>query len=168
MPDPQAPSGTREKTPSHREIHDYHRARHTGAHPATGVLYISNALAFNTLLSSQETDAHLRGTLVPPPGQLLYFTTEHPSCQLLPRTFQDAADIGILQPPATISVSPASDARPPAGGLLGGSPGRLRRNPARRPSGQEELYDPFIASSNRGHLTSTNPSLPAQNPLDLY
>ncbi len=27
-------------------------------HPATGVLYIYNALAFNTLLSSQETDAH--------------------------------------------------------------------------------------------------------------
>src|SRR5215469_550008 len=81
MPDPQAPSGTREKTPSHREIHDYHRARHTGAHPATGVLYISNALAFNTLLSSQETDAHLRRTLVPPPGQPLNFTPSRPTCQ---------------------------------------------------------------------------------------
>jgi len=34
-------------------------------HPATGVSYIYNALAFNTLLSSQETDAHRRRTLIP-------------------------------------------------------------------------------------------------------
>jgi hypothetical protein len=33
--------------------------------PADGGLYISNALAFSTLLSSQETDAHLGGTFVP-------------------------------------------------------------------------------------------------------
>ena len=48
----------------------------------TGVLYILNALAFSTLLSSQETDAHLWRNLRSPPGQPLNFTLESPSCQL--------------------------------------------------------------------------------------
>src|ERR1700733_7031518 len=47
-----------------------------------GGLYISNALAFSTLLSSQETDAHLWRNLRSPPGQPLNLTPEILSCQL--------------------------------------------------------------------------------------
>src|ERR1700753_145406 len=45
-------------------------------------LYIYNALAFSTLLSAQETDAHLRRNLRSPPGQPLNLTPEFLSCQL--------------------------------------------------------------------------------------
>jgi hypothetical protein len=48
----------------------------------TGVSYIYNALAFSTLLSSQETDAHLWRNLRSPPGQPLNLTLEFLSCQL--------------------------------------------------------------------------------------
>src|SRR6185437_2547615 len=47
-----------------------------------GGLYIYNALAFSTLLSSQETDAHLRRNLRSLPGQPLNLTLEFLSCQL--------------------------------------------------------------------------------------
>src|ERR1700753_3066846 len=45
-------------------------------------LYILNALAFSTLLSSQETDAHLRRNLRSLPGQPLNLTLEFLRCQL--------------------------------------------------------------------------------------
>src|ERR1700722_63051 len=48
----------------------------------TGVSYIYNALAFSTLLSSQETDAHLRRNFRSLPGQPLNLTLEFLSCQL--------------------------------------------------------------------------------------
>ena len=48
----------------------------------TGVMYIYNALAFSTLLSSQETDAHHHEISISYPGQPLNFTPEHLSCQL--------------------------------------------------------------------------------------
>jgi hypothetical protein len=48
----------------------------------TGVCTFINALAFSTLLSSQETDAHLRRNSRSLPGQPLNFTPELPSCQL--------------------------------------------------------------------------------------
>src|ERR1700749_4825792 len=41
-----------------------------------------HALAFSTLLSSQETDAHLRRNLRSLPGQPLNLTLEFLSCQL--------------------------------------------------------------------------------------
>ena len=47
-----------------------------------GGLYIYHALAFSTLLSSQETDAHLRRNLRSLPGQPLNLTLEFLSCQL--------------------------------------------------------------------------------------
>src|ERR1700733_13489138 len=48
----------------------------------TGVLYIYNALAFSTLLSSQETDAHRCGACHSTSGQPLNLTLVFPSCQL--------------------------------------------------------------------------------------
>ena len=48
----------------------------------TGVCTFVNALAFSTLLSSQETDAHLRRNFRSLPGQPLNLTLEFLSCQL--------------------------------------------------------------------------------------
>jgi len=42
---------------------------------------VLNALAFSTLLSSQETDAHHPVRVRGPPGQPLNFTRSIPSCQ---------------------------------------------------------------------------------------
>ena len=50
--------------------------------PHDGGMYIYHALAFNTLLSSQETDAHHHRILIQYPGQPLNFTPEYLSCQL--------------------------------------------------------------------------------------
>ena len=50
--------------------------------PHDGGMYIYHALAFNTLLSSQKTDAHRHGIFIQYPGQPLNFTPEYLSCQL--------------------------------------------------------------------------------------
>src|SRR5579862_2214605 len=58
----------------------------------TGVLYIYNALAFSTLLSSQETDAHRRGACRSTSGQPLNLTLVFPSCQLrFPGCFREVS-----------------------------------------------------------------------------
>ena len=48
---------------------------------------VLNALAFSTLLSSQETDAHHQIRSHGPPGQPLNFTRSIPPCQLASRNF---------------------------------------------------------------------------------
>ena len=64
-------------------------------------MYIYNALAFSTLLSSQETDAHHHEIFISYPGQPLNFTPEHLSCQLrFPVFYRDVAGTKILRPPA--------------------------------------------------------------------
>src|ERR1700729_3390630 len=69
--------------PNHEFIHHGYIRGTSSEEPARrGFLYILNALAFSTLLSSQETDAHLWRNLRSPPGQPLNFTLESPSCQL--------------------------------------------------------------------------------------
>ena len=50
--------------------------------PHDGGMYIYHALAFNTLLSSQKTDAHRHRIFIQYPGQPLNFTPEYLSCQL--------------------------------------------------------------------------------------
>ena len=45
--------------------------------PWTGVVHLLNALAFSTLLSSQETDAHHRETHVSHPGLISLFRFRH-------------------------------------------------------------------------------------------
>src|ERR1700684_3936513 len=78
------PRRTRKPSPNH-ELMSWLisvKARPTRDPPRRGFSTFINALAFSTLLSSQETDAHLWRNLRSPPGQPLNFTLESPSCQL--------------------------------------------------------------------------------------
>jgi hypothetical protein len=120
-------------------------------HPATGVSYIYNALAFNTLLSSQETGAHHRGTLIPlrgnSPTLLRSILRVNRVSQIFPGRCRHR------HPPAASSSPPRASrhARPPAwraGWWLPGSRPAEFRRPV--PSGQEELYGSRIPSSNPG------------------
>jgi hypothetical protein len=77
-----------------------------------------NALAFNTLLSSQETDTHHRGASAPPPGQPLNLTPQYPPCQPrfleLSRMLRTQRSCGH---PQFTPANPASDRREaPVGG----------------------------------------------------
>src|SRR5580698_8962507 len=65
-------------------------------------LYIYNALAFSTLLSSQEADAHLRRNLRSPPGQPLNLTPEFLSCQLRFRKVAKATRRSLQTPRVTL------------------------------------------------------------------
>ena len=74
----------------------------------TGVLYIYNALAFSTLLSSQETDAHLRRNSRSLPGQPLNLTLEFLSCQLHVRKFSGRCRSWRSVPPDTMGHPPSA------------------------------------------------------------
>src|SRR6516165_792363 len=92
--------------------------------PHDGGMYIYHALAFNTLLSSQETDAHHHRILIQYPGQPLNFTPEYLSCQLsFPELTGKLLTLGSSGRPQLTSASLANNARPTDRGLLGGSPG---------------------------------------------
>src|SRR5580704_12127320 len=77
-----------------------------------------NALAFNTLLSSQETDTHHRGASAPPPGQPSNHTPQYPSCQ-----------------PRFLKFSRMLRTRSSRRRLLGGSPGPVLPRGVQSPSG---------------------------------
>src|SRR6202012_5727038 len=73
----------RKPSPTHELIHHgYIRGARPEDPPRRGFSTFVNALAFSTLLSSQETDAHLRRNFRSLPGQPLNLTLEFLSCQL--------------------------------------------------------------------------------------
>jgi hypothetical protein len=77
------PEGNRKPSPNHESVIMAVSAGPDSEEPApTGVCTSYNALAFSTLLSSQETDAHLRRNFRSLPGQPLNLTLEFLSCQL--------------------------------------------------------------------------------------
>ena len=155
---PQETPETRNPTMSHI------MAKTAGQGPKTrpdGGLYIYHALAFSTLLSSQETDAHRRRNYHSPPGQPLNLTLESLSCQLRFRK-PSGRRSGAAISPDTKGHPPSAwwplghtqNLRKLAPRWLPGSRAAFRRSV---PSGHEELYDWREAPSNRalyspGHL----------------
>jgi hypothetical protein len=81
----QDPERPRKPSPNHELIH-HGNIRETRLPernpPRRGFSTFIHALAFSTLLSSQETDAHLRKNLRSLPGQPLNLTLEFLPCQL--------------------------------------------------------------------------------------
>jgi hypothetical protein len=137
----------------------------------TGVCTSLNALAFSTLLSSQETDAHLRRNVRSPPGQPSNHTLEFPSCQLRFRKLSGRLRSGTVVPPDT-----KSQLRQPGGHcghtrnlrklILGGSPGP--RLPCGNPSPRGKMN--FTAGAHRRQIedgTRHHPcsSLPSPIPV---
>src|SRR6516162_2421497 len=126
MTSTQTPKGPGNQEPNHELQSWLNSVRDNPEEPSRdGGFCTYNALAFNTLLSSQETDTHHRGASAPPPGQPLNLTPLHPSCQpsswnfprLLPTT-------GIVRPPAVHPREPrVRQTRSSGRRLLGGSPG---------------------------------------------
>src|SRR6476620_10145175 len=81
----ETPAGNQK--PNHELHHGDLRGTRARKPGPDGGLYIYHALAFSTLLSSQETDAHRRKNYHSPPGQPLNLTLEFLSCQLRFRKF---------------------------------------------------------------------------------
>jgi hypothetical protein len=77
----EAPSETSYPTMSDLLANDF-RGTSPKADPDGGSTSL-NALAFSTLLSSQETDAHHRETHVPHPGQIALFFIRSPLRRLV-------------------------------------------------------------------------------------
>jgi|SRR6185437_547664 hypothetical protein len=134
-----------------------------------GGLYIVNALAFSTLLSSQETDAHLRRNFRSLPGQPLNLTLEFLSCQLRFRKLSGrlrSRHVGLSrhQGSASVSLVAAVGTRETFGSrFLGGSPGPGPPCGVPSPSGQDELYGWREPPSNRGFYPSGIPVLTCPN-----
>ena len=123
MPHTRTPKRAREKTPNHEKIMAI-TVTSPSRNPHDGGMYIYHALAFNTLLSSQETDAHHHRILIQYPGQPLNFTPEYLSCQLrFPELTGRLLTLRSSGRPQLTPASLANNARPTARGLLGGSPG---------------------------------------------
>jgi len=119
---PHPPKKAREKTPNHEP--SWLSVTSPSRNPHDGGMYIYHALAFNTLLSSQETDAHHHRILIQYPGQPLNFTPEYLSCQLrFPELTGRLLTLRSSGRPQLTPASLANNARPTARGLLGGSPG---------------------------------------------
>jgi hypothetical protein len=122
----------------------------------TGVCTSLNALAFSTLLSSQETDAHLRRNLRSPPGQPSNHTLEFPSCQLRVRKLS-----GRLRSGTAVCPDTKSQLRQPGGHsgrtqdvrklILGGSPGP--RLPYGDPSPRGKMN--FTAGGHRRQIENS-------------
>ena len=117
-------------------------------------MYIYNALAFSTLLSSQETDAHRRGACRSTSGQPLNLTLVFPPCQ--PRFSGSFREVSkrATDPPDTRAHRPrsadaATGTREPWKKVPDGSPGPGPPSGVPSPSGQEELYGWRAAQSNR-------------------
>ena len=139
-----------------------------------GGLYIYNALAFSTLLSSQETDAHLRRNFRSLPGQPLNLTLEFLSCQLRFRKLsgrlrsrrgglsrhQGSAPVGLV---AAVLASTAGTRETFGSRFLGGSPGPGPPSGVPSPSGQDELYDRREPASNRELYPAGIPVLTCPN-----
>src|SRR6201997_5732438 len=93
--------------PNHEPTHGNLRARHRSI-PRRGFVHLYNALAFSTLLSSQETDAHLRRNFRSPPGQPLNLTLEFLSCQLRFRKLSGRLRSGTTVSPDTKTYPPSA------------------------------------------------------------
>ena len=124
-----------------------------------------NALAFSTLLSSQETDAHRQVSSRFPVGATL---KHYPRVSFMSTTFPEAirevADRQSLRPPASglqRSVHARSLWKQSARWLPGSRPARRlnRHRGVPSPSGQDELYGYGEPSSNRGLYPCSTPSL---------
>ena len=118
-----------------------------------------NALAFSTLLSSQETDAHRQVSLRFPVGATL---KHYPRVSFVstsfPEAFQKVADSRILRPQVTsLQRLPCTHVSSESK-LLGGSPGPGPPCGVPSPSGQDELYGSGEPSSNRGLYPRCTPS----------
>ena len=129
--------------------------RDTRKHPATGVCTSINALAFSTLLSSQETDAHLGGTCVPFRGNPQTILRSSFRVNFVSGGFPEGSEATrrSLQTPRGHPPSVwwplghTRDLRKLAPRWLPGSRPAFRRSV---PSGHVELYDWREAPSNRG------------------
>jgi hypothetical protein len=138
----------------------------------TGVLYILNALAFSTLLSSQETDAHRCEAYRSTSGQPLNLTLVFPSCQLhLSGRFRKDAEAvrRIHQTPDVTLRGLAGLLRAhakPGKEAPGGSPGPGPPSGVPSPSGQDELYGCRAAQSNRELYPVGIPVLTCPNKFD--
>ena len=149
----------RKPEPNHELKHGYFRG--TRPHEETspdGGLYIYHALAFSTLLSSQETDAHLWRKFPSPPGQPLNFTLGFLPCQLGFRRLSGRllADTETPWSPWFSPVSLVTTVTSTAGAretfgswILSGSPGPGPPSGVPSPTGQDELYVWCGATSNR-------------------
>ena len=138
----------------------------------TGVLYILNALAFSTLLSSQETDAHRCEACRSTSGQPLNLTLVFPPCQLrFSGSFPKNAETvrRIHQTPEVTLRRLASPLRAHAKlrkEAPGGSPGPGLPFGVPSPSGQDELYGWRAAQSNRELYPAGIPVLTCPNKID--
>ena len=135
-----------------------------------GGLYIVNALAFSTLLSSQETDAHLRRNPSSLPGQPLNLTLEFLSCQLRFRKLPGGCEANTAVPLDTRSHPPSAWWPPclaSTGGahetfgsrFPGGSQVLVPPSGVPSPAGQDELYGWREPPSNREFYPAGAPVL---------
>jgi len=78
MTSTQAPQDPGNQKPDHESFHGRNPCETTPkSHPGRGFVHI-HALAFSTLLSSQETDTHHQEALASSPGQPLNLTPKYP------------------------------------------------------------------------------------------
>ena len=123
-------------------------------HPDGG-MYISNALAFSTLLSSQETDAHRVPNFRSSLGATLLIYPGFPSCQISSRfdfskPFRRICFSGFPEPSAYSPFGVVRTTRAAPQRLsTGGSPGPGPPSGVPSPSGQQEPYGSCPPSSNR-------------------
>jgi hypothetical protein len=146
--------------PNHEPIH-HGCIRGTGLRRAgpDGGLYIYHALAFSTLLSSQETDAHHRRNFRSLPGQPLNLTLEFLSCQLRFRKLSGrlrSRRVGLSrhQGSASVSLVATVGTRKTFGSRsLGGSPGPGPPSGVPSPRGKMN----FTAGANRRQIGGSTP-----------
>jgi hypothetical protein len=145
--------------------------------PRTGVVHLLNALAFSTLLSSQETDAHHQVSSRFPVGATLKLYPADPFVSTsFPEAFQEVAKLTLrgLRPRRT-TIRNRAHAPGVGWKVLGGSRVQVRpvssSTPWRSvPSGQDELYGCGIPSSNRESYPPQVPpqtTRPRRAPTDL-
>jgi hypothetical protein len=156
--------------PNH-ESNSWLKSATSSEEPADGGSYIYNALAFSTLLSSQETDAHRWGTQQFLAGATLkpYSSVSSVSTSffwMFPRRCRSRA----TDPPDTRAHPPQprsplqAHARPRMEGP-DGSPGPGPPSGVPSPSGQDELYGWHAAQSNRGFYPAGIPVLTCPNQI---
>src|SRR6516162_9874648 len=113
MTSTQTPKGPGNQEPNHELQSWLNSVRDNPEEPSRdGGFCTYNALAFNTLLSSQETDTHHRGASAPTPGQPLNLTPQYPLCQ--PRFLDFSRTLrtqGSCGHPQLTPANPASGAK---------------------------------------------------------
>ena len=113
-----------------------------------------NALAFSTLLSSQETDAHRQVSFRFPVGATLkLYPRDSFVSTSFPEAFRKVADSPILQPPASGLQRLRARTVAPKAKLLGGSPG---------PGPHRVLLNTVAFRPPRGKMNSTGTANPRQ------